>query len=54
MENIIIKLRAISSLLVYMSYAEDEVQDKELALTFLANQISLCAEELKKLETENQ
>lgn len=41
-EEAIIRLRAIASILEFMSYAEDDVKDKDYALEFLSQQLFSC------------
>ena len=45
-EEIIIKVRGIASILKSMSYVEDNVRDEEFALEFLSKELFDCADEL--------
>ena len=42
MEKIILKLKAVASILIYMSYAKDNVKDTENVYGLLAEEISDC------------
>ena len=42
MEKIVLKLKAVASILVYMSYAKDSVKDTENVYRLLAEEIYDC------------
>lgn len=52
MDKVIINLRAVASILQHMSYAEDNVQDRDFALSFLSSQILACVDELISIENK--
>lgn len=52
MEKIISKLKAVSSLLVYMTYAEDNIENREYAMSLLASIVGDCVKELEEKQNE--
>lgn len=45
-EEVIIKVRGIASILKSMSYVEDNVRDSDYALEFLSKELFDCAENI--------
>ena len=45
-EDALITLRAVASILEFMSYTRDSVKDKEFALEFLSKQVFSCVSDI--------